>query len=304
MIGRVAFVVVCLVVFAFQIDAETDSTGAWSTGLTREQYEALSDEEKSQLPVLEIFRFGDESFFSDELVIALIENVLCDLKYYPHYPSGEINDNLTNAIKELQHDIGAKPSGVLTAGQWFELQEIHDGLSVEPVGLPSGVFIHGGSEFARAEGTWSFDGNARPIQASKIECYKQMGACFEAMAYVDRGFPFQMDDHMLEIDLQVWEVIHWDTASIIAKNDEAGCAAYNLTIDLRTESAFQVRRGKGCEGFAESPMMVQLVDGFEIAFEARGERHRASSELVSSRYQEAFKRIAEEIAEGQQSAPD
>ena len=277
---------------------------------TIEEFNNLPEEQQKAYPAFEMFQLGaehDETGIPVEAAIATTELCLTQLKYYLHLPMGEERKELPDAISAFQSDLGEEPTGTLTVGQLQVLSERADAHMPETVHPSGGVFVSGFGGYAVAEGTWSFDDNLIPIQTSKIECYREWRVCLEALAQINYEpfsiFEFSTLPPQLEVLLQRWQITSWTTTEITAKLDDAACVTYNLTIDLRTESAHQVRRGKGgkaCEGIAETPQIINLVDGFDAGNKYASERQEKASKYLSSKYVKALMAIAERKNQDQQ----
>ena len=91
-------------------------------------------------------------------------------------------EQVTQAIRKFQRDLGQQQTGELTFGQFNKLLKRSEQTSQNPVyapGLGDKILVFIESGFASAEGTWKLEDEktAFPINFSKIECLKSRGTC-------------------------------------------------------------------------------------------------------------------------------
>lgn len=207
------------------------------------------------------------------MYVFLIRQALIDLYYDQEcVPSAAIDQRYKRAVGAFQRRLGNPPTGVLTVQEFDKLQMAHEQAVPEwpAPGMLHSVGIR--SDYAQATGTWRFRGPAKladPIQASKIECYRELGVCIEAIAVADYGQMLMGGmSHYVRADLTVWKITRWESGvEIVAEDDSAMCVSTTLTLTARNKQATQFRRGKGgvgCRGIAESPQVLELV-GFSEA---------------------------------------
>jgi hypothetical protein len=258
-----------------------------------EEFENLPEEVQKAYPAFDAFKLFDS--LPAEAMVMMTEIALLELKYYLEVPTAKENDKLKAAIRDFQKDIGENPTGILTMGQWETLTDRHSDLTydmVRPMSVTPSVSISG--EVADAEGTWSFEGNAVPIQMSKIQCFYSTGHCFEAMASANYE-PVEIfgdSTPQLEAQLVLWTIDKW-TPTEVQASYSASCASYTLTIDIDMDSAIQVRRGKGCPGIADEPQILKLVSGFDAWREYRDKLNEEKGELTSQKFRDQAMRNME-----------
>jgi hypothetical protein len=252
-----------------------------SATLTKEQINKLSKEKARILPAKELFSAVG---ISDKEFIFLVENMLLDLRYLFKRPTGKPSTELTAAIKQFQLDIGHKQTGILLAEEFEELGKRYDLIGFIPI-YPSSTHILRVGNLVSAKGTWVFekDSIANPIQTTDIICQKTSGKCWVATAEISMN----SGNAYLSVDIEEWIITKWNDYEVQAENDNSRCVNYTLTINTKNKEAYMFRRGKGisgCEGIAESPSILKLVDGFDVGYKYYHERLKKRSEILSSAF--------------------
>jgi len=262
--------------------------------LTEEELNKLPPEEARKIPILKALpALG----MSQKTFLFMIEDCLIDLRYLFKKPSGQLSDELISAIKQFQSDIGQKPTGIMLMGEWEELTKRHGLIGFVPI-YPGGFHVIGVADLVSAEGTWVFEkeDNADPIQKTKIICHKPSGRCWMATARVSMPGKsiFGMDMASLYVDIEEWPITKWSSYEVQAENDDSQCVSYTLTINIKNKEAHMFRRGKGnkdCEGIAESPSILKLVDGFDVGYKYYQDRNNKISDIRSSAFQKLVKEL-------------
>jgi hypothetical protein len=268
--------------------------------MTAEEFEALPDSEKEKYPALEVMSFAGRIFgeeMPEAVFVLVIEEMLIELRYYFQLPIGKMNLNLKRAIRDFQIDQGESPTGVLTMAQFMKLGDLGTSQEIETILPGSSPLAWIGDTVATAEGTWSFEGNARPIQSCQIRCFRDFGLCFEALGQINYD-PIFGNDAMLDISLELWDITRWSSEEVVAEKGDSKCVSYTLTINGQKGKALQFRRGKGgpgCEGIAESPQIIEMVNGVEVALDYYRERRNAARENMSSEFRKHIESLATSI---------
>ncbi len=143
-----------------------------------------------------------------------------------------------------------------------------------PVDLPSTEpVIDVGGTYVTASGTWVIEGDRQgiPLQTTKIICEKELRRCSMSTAKVYND--------LLMADLDVYDVVSWESGRIVFKDDAPLCASYVFTIDLATRATNGVRRKKAteansepCVGLSEE-LRMSLKGGFEVVRELKDEAY-------------------------------
>lgn len=282
-----AFIVLCIFVFLSLVTNVP--------ALTEEELDKLPPEKARMIPMLKVLPALLNT--SQKTFLFSIENCLIDLRYLFKKPTGQLSDELTSAIKQFQSDIGQEPTGIMLMGEFEELTKRHDLIDFVPI-YPSGFNVIGVGGLVSAHGTWVFENedNADPIQTTKIICYKPSGRCWMSTAKVSMPgtSTFGMNMASLYVDIEEWPVTKWGTYEVQAENDDSQCVSYTLTINIKNKETHMFRRGKGiqgCEGIAESPSILKLVDGFHVGYEYYQDRNKNLSNIRSSAFQKLVKEM-------------
>jgi hypothetical protein len=271
---------------------------AWS--VTAEEFAALEPEQALQLPVveaLEVFGWREREF------VFVLENALIDLRYLYRRPSGRASEQLTDAVKAFQKQIGREPTGILLVSEFLELMQRGNELWQSPI-YPGPAFVSQSDGLVWAEGTWSDPGadEPDPIQTTSLRCYREAGLCSMVTAKLIMSGADERWFHAAAADLALqprdWKVTRWSAQRIDAEDRSALCVAYTLSIDLDSERVVMQSRPTGaerCADPAEASRTYTLVSGFAVAsryWEARQLRVHA---LRSA----AFRRLVERIQKNQ-----
>jgi hypothetical protein len=133
-----------------------------------------------------------------------------------------------------------------------------------PVSLSKGVnFIDSEKEFLIYEGTWVIENeeHGTPLNSSNILCTKQTGKCTESRAYIFQNSLFVATDFH--------KIISWDSNFIVFENDDAICAKYTYTINVKKGELSGIKEIKNteeemCKGKSTKKLNLKLVDGYDV----------------------------------------
>ena len=242
-------------------------------------------EAQRRLPFFELTPFLglDRSF-----TVVMVELVLLDLRYYLRAPTGEISDDLVQAIRALQADLGREPTGTLLFGEFHEMMRRMARLHPAPVYPPRPAFSDEG-ETVEALGTWSpFEGGPLdPVKATLVRCRRSEGACLEATSVL-READGRAD---LRLALERWHVERWDPGRIEARRETGPCALETLRIDRRAGEVSRSRARKperSCDAVAVEPIDARLGDGVRTAHEHFRRRWEEANAGYSSDFGEGL----------------
>ena len=258
--------------------------------MTDSEIEELSESEKARIPVFDLLaRPSKDETGSNEkrkAIIAGLEMMLYDLRYYSRWPTGETSPSLTKAIADFQADLDHESTGIFLMGEFEELGERYDYFEHESLRLSdySAVLIFG--DYATVTGTWIFaDGSkmANAIQTSEISCDKNQRVCREAVADVLLN--------TLNVSTSEMRVTKWTKTEIVAEDDTARCVSYTLSINIPSKKATKFRRNKGgddCRDYAQTPQVLELVKGSDVALEISESKERGRLDAFNSSYKKVL----------------
>ena len=127
--------------------------------LSGDEINRLPQAQLDLLPVIEAFAKVAEAQNPPKpraLVIRtwtlLIEDLLYELRFYPHLPKGHESPELAQAVKDFQRSISAKETGILLFGEYDKLA----GNAFTT--LRPNFFPRGGSVFSNVPEVWQYGG--------------------------------------------------------------------------------------------------------------------------------------------------
>ena len=271
--------------------------------LTSEELNQLPVETLNPLPAKELFnKMGMEIMYDELIPISLY------LLFYS-YPT---NLPLKKQILAFQSDRGFPETGELTFEQAAILIKSMEAL------FPTTIYFSGSAEpymsddFAFVTGTWTILGDdkiAFPVNESTIRCYKNRSVCEEEAINVttheldDSGKRVPKDNYFVSKSDSELNIISWGDTEIIATT-EAKCRNTTLTINSSSNEVTFVTRnsGKDCTLLDGSilppltqPRVSVMVEGFKTTHAYFQELNTSVSAGWSSRFQERFKWIGEQM---------
>jgi len=142
-----------------------------------------------------------------------------------------------------------------------------------PVSLSKGVkFIDSENEFISYKGTWVIENeeHGTPLNSSNILCTKQTGKCTESRAYIFQNSLFVATDFH--------KIISWDSNFIVFENDDAICAKYTYTINVKKSELSGIKEIKNnddemCKDKNSKKLNLKLVDGYDVWIKEREKKN-------------------------------
>jgi hypothetical protein len=142
-----------------------------------------------------------------------------------------------------------------------------------PVSLSKGAkFIDSENEFISYEGTWVIENeeHGTPLNSSNILCTKQTGKCTESRAYIFQNSLFVATDFH--------KIISWDSNFIVFENDDAICAKYTYTINVKKSELSGIKEIKNnddemCKDKNSKKLNLKLVDGYDVWIKEREKKN-------------------------------
>ncbi len=133
-----------------------------------------------------------------------------------------------------------------------------------PVGLMSGLQVHGSEDYASASGTMTIEGESdfMPLQTTKIECSAERKECVVARAMIFPG-------NFLNVELSTNSVTEWGKNYLVLQ-EETDCVINSLSINWATQSVTGIRHLKKgrppetCKALSVDNMRTTMRDGFKV----------------------------------------
>lgn len=242
--------------------------------------EAAEDAETARLNALPLEQafpdlLADTQGVSIQAFYWIARKSLADL-YYPvdlRAPFDPLDDAETmNSIRQFETSIGVKPDGVLTLGEFSQLQSYAQLSSLTRIFVGGGLSVStiGDSVFAR--GTWKMENElpAYPINHSEIACSINRAECTDTFIQVDS--PRLRDGKVTTSQYQVfsgqekYKIDKWENG-VVEASSSGGCRRVKLTINTNTNFVSQTVEDAdllGCElPFSED--RLPLINGVRVS---------------------------------------
>lgn len=202
--------------------------------------------------------------------VLFLQVALARLGYFKRPFVPEMDERTVAAFQEYKRDAGLPPGDAIIDRPLMKRMEDDADALVEPIGLMPYSFQDLGDHLFIV-GTWRGVGQgiASPEQSSEIQCIKQLGVCFEAMAKLT-------EDHGLLSSMAIVHTIdRWTDSEITTVGDHAACAYWTTRFNRVTKTVSRTRTTTSTEGMC-APIQgedfhIQLSDGQEVARELRQE---------------------------------
>lgn len=160
-------------------------------------------------------------------------------------------------------------------------------IEYHPISLPFiNVFIDLWDDgYVTASGTWvlSNEKMGEPEQTSKINCYRSMNRCIEAVAIVGG----EGSERRLFVDIDIYEIERWDAHEIVTKPLQTafGCVRYLRRINRLQKSVTGIRSTISdkdmCKGVEPKEMYMVLTDGFKVFWDLLQEHNKRRGQLLN-----------------------
>jgi len=138
-------------------------------------------------------------------------------------------------IKALQSQMGVPATGNLTFGQEKILMRAAEFLFEHRVygGAQKMVFASDDKLLVTADGSWSMEDMAYPINSTEISCWKPEKTCIVSSANLDLD---DADTRLLAVSMEQYEIKSFSDTKIIAER-EGFCGSSTLAIDVKAKTA-------------------------------------------------------------------
>ena len=212
--------------------------------------------------------------------------VLARLGYEIGPFDGVLDEKTKSALRIYQKKRNIPETGdPLSFDTLEQLNADMDTSEYHPISLPSlDVFFDLWDKgYVSASGTWVLqnDKMGEPEQTSKINCNRNLNTCTEAVAIIQG----QGSDRSLSIDINTYEIEHWDDHEIISKPLDFGCTRYVLRINRLQKSVTGIRSTISnedmCKGVDTSEKYMVLTDGFKVYWELLQEHNEKWRQILN-----------------------
>lgn len=242
--------------------------------------EVSSDAENARLNALPLEQaFAELRQDTDEIPIAvfywLTRKSLAEL-YYPidlRTPFQPLNDAETmDAIRQFETRIGVTPDGILTLGEYSQLQSYAQLSSLTRIFIGGVLSVSTVGNSVFASGTWRLETDlpAYPINHSEISCFIPDGICTEKFVNVDsprlRDGKVTGSQYSVNTGEYTYQIDRWE-AGVMEASSTSGCRRVRLTINTNTELVSQTTEDAdkvGCE-LMFSTERLPLINGVRVA---------------------------------------
>jgi hypothetical protein len=191
-------------------------------------------------------------------------------------------EDLGRAVQMFQKDLGAEPTGDLSAEQMQELEKRYERLNIPNISFPTpfsstGVNLMQKTGFAKVRGTAMLldDEIAFPVNTVEINCYRSEGYCELLETYL-AVIPAQAGGYTWAFDKNtvIFKVISWSADSIEAKeeDDPTNARTTSLSLNFKNKEFFWISKNSGNSNLRtgekveplKRPRITQFVEGDKI----------------------------------------
>lgn len=213
--------------------------------------------------------------------------------------------NYEAAVKEFQHDLGEKETGILTVGQIRDLGYRSDKQKLGRVLFPSQYSSSIYDNYSHIEGTMIIhdDKIAWPINHVKINCYKKEKRC--ELNQINLSIPdensWTQQYSIVEDSTQFFKIVRWDANIIDAIPDDnsKGCRTTSLNLNFKTKEYYYITRNSdgNCQYLGvnipklDKPRISQIIDGEEILYSEFKKIEQAAFSFYASKYKEKVRQL-------------
>jgi hypothetical protein len=272
--------------------------------MTIEEIESLPPEVVQELPAIQMFEkleIGPELDLPFDFWRFVIGFYLSRLYYTPHI---EGEEQIARAVEAFQRDIDADVTGILTLGQFEELNRRATRRFETKVYASNNAYVSKFEDYSvTAKGTWVLEDEqiGDPVNTVEINCIKPQDTCKIIQASVTLpSIDSTNDTYYLSLDTQVYKIISWTDDEVIARPYQTNkCRATTLTINVRTQEVYEVTRNNNQEACKfgdlmelpplEGPRIARLVKGYEATRAYWEVRTKQYTDYVNSTLRDKFK---------------
>jgi hypothetical protein len=267
-----------------------------------EEIEKLPFEVRKKVPIENVPDLKEMMPFMN---IALVK-ALSSLMYFD-LPK---KDELANAIKKFQADIGQEQTGKITYEQLGILQSRAIRISDNPINVPGigkNILVHKSEDYLLTEGTWILEGEKHgyPINHSRINCSKSRGTCEVLdMNFIIPSLDQDSKSYSLFFMEEEFKIVSWDKQEVIS-HKKTDCRSNIMTInELKNEVLMIVRdtTDEGCEFLLgkrfeplKKPRIARLLPGWDISTQYWDSREKKTRKYMSTGHSKRLKPLIEKL---------
>lgn len=205
----------------------------------------------------------------------LARKSLADL-YYPidlRTPFQPLSDAETmDVIRQFETRIGVEPDGILTLGEYSQLQSYAEISSLTRLHIGGVLSVSTIGDSVFATGTWKLETelSAYPINHSEISCFIPDGVCTDKFTQVDslrlRDGEVTTNSYKVFSGEDTYQIDKWE-GGVLEASSTGGCRRVKLTINTNTELVSQTTEDAdrlGCE-LVFSGERLPLINGVRVA---------------------------------------
>jgi len=216
------------------------------------------------------------------------ELVLAALGYGIGPFSGTLDEKIRSALRTYEKKRNIPVTGdPLSFDTMQQLESDMKTIEYHPISLP---FLHVSTDlwedgYVSASGTWvlSNEKMGEPEQTSKINCYRSMNRCIEAVAVIGG----EGSERRLFVDIEIYEIERWDAHEIVTKPLQTtfGCVRYLRRFNRLQKSVTGIRStisDEGiCKGVDTQEKHMVLTDGFKVFWDLLQEHNKKRGRLLN-----------------------
>lgn len=278
--------------------------------MSDEEINNLPEETRNQLPADAVFaRLVGGAM--GPLMKFQTTDALARLSYFDPIPEQQLRE----AVRKFQRDIGQPQTGELTFGQFEQLQLRSARVTESTISLLSSggwdelnVFNFQNT-YVATEGTWAIEGEqiAFPVNHAKIVCQKSEGTCevqqvevqLPSLEVVGRS-AFSDNPMVFHPDVATFKIVSWSASEVISQA-EGQCRTTLMTINVMNNEVFQVTRNSGGEcSFGdtkfpqlERPRISRLLPTGKTVYDFWQERSKITLRYRNSEVAARFEKLLE-----------
>jgi hypothetical protein len=228
-------------------------------------------------------------------MVAVVQLILWRAGYFELPPiTGKIDEDTKKALRNYQKHRELSITEKLDVQTFEQIFKDADLMDPGPIGVTGYSFSdYFWNSIFSADGTWVFEDSnekmADPIQATEIKCYRDMGLCIEATAFIS------FDHALLNVVSEIFEVERWDEYEIVTKPHDFHCTRYVIRINRQQQSVKKLRstlRTKElCKGLDIEDKYIKLINGFDEWWDFKQKFYERRNKIYSPSFTKHLERI-------------
>lgn len=245
---------------------------------------ACADDQRNIYDVIRQEQKDSDTAIVDEQVTALIKRHMANLLYpvdMASFVRPEKDAKFREQIVNLQKQMGAPPTGILTSDQFDRLAEAAGDIDDRPIGTypPIKMVFRGDNgDFVSAAGTGTGDDLANPINVTRIMCLRASGTCSLSTAEFGLGSLGSQLNLLLPFD---YSITTWGPTRVTTTSEHP-CGTAMMSIDIPTQSVTISSVPHSDLSFCpkEGATTWRLADAFPITWKIHQDKVNKARALV------------------------